>query len=120
MATTMDLPPGFLVAELSMKEAKSNFTWSLTENTGVLRKNENDLMNKQVELERLDRAIRDSTIRACTVKNNIDILDRDIANMGEYEKMLEENVRVLRRQKIVVIAEEFKKTKEELSKARIR
>ena len=77
-------------------------------------------MNKQIELERLDRAIKDSNIRACTVKNNIDILDRDIANMDELEQTLEENIQVLKQQKIVAIAEEFKKAKEELAKTRVR
>ena len=77
-------------------------------------------MNKQAELERLDRAIKDSNIRACTVKTNIEVLDRDIANMSAIEQTLEENIQVLKQQKIVAIAEEFKKAKEELKKTRVR
>ena len=77
-------------------------------------------MSKQVELERLDRAIKDSNIRACTVKSNIEVLDRDIANMEELERTLEENLKVLKKQKVVAIAEQFKKAKEDLSKTRVR
>jgi chromosome segregation ATPase len=77
-------------------------------------------MSKQIELERLDRAIKDSNIRACTVKSNIEVLDRDIANMEELEKTLEENLKVLKRQKVIAIAEQFKKAKEDLAKTRVR
>lgn len=77
-------------------------------------------MSKQIELERLDRAIKDSNIRACTVKNNIEVLDRDISNMEELECTIEENLKFLKQQKIVAIADQFKKAKEDLARTRIR
>lgn len=77
-------------------------------------------MSKQVELERLDRAIKDANIRSGTVRMNIDVLDREIANLDLMELALEENIQVLKQKKIVAIAEEFKKAKEELKRTRLR
>ena len=78
-------------------------------------------MNKQMELDKLDRTIKDGTIRACTVKSNIEILDRQIDSLGEAERQLEENLKFLKQEKgIAVSVDEFKKIKEELAKTRIR
>lgn len=77
-------------------------------------------MNKQIELEKLDRAIKDSNIRACTVKSNVEILDRDIASMEELECTLEENLKFLKQQKVVAMADQFKKAKEDLKRTRVR
>jgi chromosome segregation ATPase len=77
-------------------------------------------MNKQLELDRLDRTIKDSNIRASTVRNNLDVLERDISNMENLKEKLEENLKFLKRQKVIAIAEEFKKAKDELAKTRVR
>lgn len=77
-------------------------------------------MNKQLELDRLDRMVKDSTIRACTVQNNLDVLDRDIANTEVIKQKLEENLQFLKKQKVIAIAEQFKKAKEELAKTKVR
>lgn len=77
-------------------------------------------MNKQLELDRLDRMIKDSNTRACTVKNNLDVLERDIANTEDLKQKLEENLKFLKQQKIIAIAEQFKKAKDELAKTKVR
>lgn len=77
-------------------------------------------MSKQVELEKLDRAIKDGQIRLHTVKNNIDLLDREIQTLGELEVQLEENIKCLKQQNIVAMATEYKKAKEDLKKTRQR
>jgi len=77
-------------------------------------------MSKQIELENLDRAIKDGNIRAHTVKTNMEILSREIENLDQAEIALEENLKFLKQQKIIAIAEEFKKIKDELARVRIR
>jgi chromosome segregation ATPase len=77
-------------------------------------------MNKQIELEALDRAIKDANIRSGTIRINIEVLDSDISTMEVLEKTLEENIQVLKQNKIVAIAKEFKQAKEDLAKTRVR
>lgn len=77
-------------------------------------------MSKQVELEKLDRAIKDGQIRLGTVKNNLDLLDREIATLTELQSELEANVKCLKQKNIVAIATEFKKSKEDLKKTKLR
>lgn len=75
-------------------------------------------MSKQVELETLDRAIKDGQIRLCTLQSNIDVLNGKINKLCEIERQIEENVACLKKNKIVAIASEFKKVKEELVKTK--
>lgn len=75
-------------------------------------------MSKQIELEKLDRAIKDGLIRICTVKNNIDLLDRDIDTLIEVERTLEENIKCLKEKNIIAMALEYKKAKEDLVRTR--
>lgn len=77
-------------------------------------------MSKQIELEKLDRAIKDSQIRLHTVKSNMDILGREIATLGAVEQELEANVSVLKQEKIIASASEYKKAKEDLKKTKNR
>lgn len=77
-------------------------------------------MSKQIELEKLDRAIKDSNIRACTVKSNIEVLNREIDGLGKLEATVEENIQFLKRKKVIAMADEFKKAKEELKKIQTR
>jgi chromosome segregation ATPase len=77
-------------------------------------------MSKQIELEELDRAIKDANIRSGTFRINIEVLDSDIGCMEELEKTLEENIQVLKQKKIVAIAEDYRKAKEDLAKTRVR
>jgi chromosome segregation ATPase len=77
-------------------------------------------MSKQIELEELDRAIKDANIRSGTIRINIEVLDSDISAMEVLEKTLEENIQVLKQKKIVAIAEDYRKAKEDLAKTRVR
>ncbi len=77
-------------------------------------------MSKQVDLERLDRAIKDGMIRICTVKSNIDLLDKDIETLIQLESTLVENLKCLKEKNIIAMASEFRKAKEDLGKTRIR
>ena len=77
-------------------------------------------MSKQVELEKLDRAIRDGEIRLHTVNVNIGSLTKEIDTLDQLEIQLEENLKCLKKKNIIAIATEFKKAKEDLAKTRAR
>lgn len=77
-------------------------------------------MGKLVELEKLDKAIKDGEIRFKTVKTNIESLDKEITILETLEDQLNQNVNCLKQKNIIAIATEFKKAKEDLIKTRIR
>lgn len=77
-------------------------------------------MGKQADLEKLDRTIKDGEIRLRTVKTNIESLSRDIATLDELEIQLNLNLQCLKEKKIVAIATEYKKAKEDLAKTKVR
>lgn len=77
-------------------------------------------MGKQADLEKLDRTIKDGQIRLQTVKTNIESLSREIAVLDELEIQLNLNLQCLKEKKIIAIATEFKKAKEDLAKTKVR
>lgn len=77
-------------------------------------------MGKQADLEKLDRTIKDGEIRLRTVKTNIDSLSREIATLDELEIQLNLNLQCLKEKKIIAIATEYKKAKEDLAKTKTR
>lgn len=77
-------------------------------------------MSKKVELEELDRAIRNGEIRFQTVHVNIVSLTKEIDTLDQLETQLEENLKVLKKKNIIAIASDFKKAKEDLVKTRTR
>ncbi len=77
-------------------------------------------MSKQIELEKLDRAIRDGEIRLQTVNVNIGSLTKEIDTLTNLEIQLEENLKFLKQRNIIAKADDFKKAKEDLVKTRTR
>jgi chromosome segregation ATPase len=72
------------------------------------------------ELAKIDRTIKDSEIRIRTVKSSIDVIDAEIELVSRLQDNLKENVKCLKSKKIVAIAIEFKKAREELERAKKR
>jgi len=77
-------------------------------------------VKRQAELDALDRSIKDGEIRLRTVKMNIEALTKDIDTLAEVEAQLEENIRILKKKRIVAMATEFKKAREDLAKTKTR
>lgn len=77
-------------------------------------------MSKKAEMEKLDRAIKDGEIRLMTVNSNIVLLTREINTLVELEAKLEENVACLKKRNIIAIAIEFRKSKDDLKRAKAR
>lgn len=69
-----------------------------------------------VELDRLDRAIKDANIRLSSIRINIDQLDREISILGPRKLELGQNLEFLKQNDTVPLAQEYKKAKAELTK----
>lgn len=77
-------------------------------------------MDLSDHLSKLDRAIKDAEIRIRTFQTSIGALDKEIESLTQLESTLEENIKNLKAQRIIAIAQEYKKAKEELKKVKSR
>jgi chromosome segregation ATPase len=77
-------------------------------------------VSRQGDLEKIDRNIKDSEIRLKTFEVNIGTLKKEIDFLVQLEEQLESNISFLKKIKIVTLAEEYKKAKEDLKKTKIR
>ena len=77
-------------------------------------------MGKTEDIAKLDRTVKDTEIRITTVLANVDALVKEINTLYNKEQELEENVKCLKKNRIIAIAQEFKKSKEELERIRAR
>lgn len=77
-------------------------------------------MGKQEELSKIDRTIKDSEIRLRTFKTNIDVIQKEIDFLLNVEGQLQENIKYLKKVKIITLATEYKKAKEDLKKTKNR
>jgi DNA repair exonuclease SbcCD ATPase subunit len=75
-------------------------------------------VNKKAELEIADRAIKDAEIRLRTIKLHLEALEKEIDALSTLEAQLEENFKYLKKNKVIALASEFKRTKEELQKVK--
>jgi hypothetical protein len=77
-------------------------------------------MGKQEELIKIDRIIKDSEIRLKTFKVNADTIQKEIDFISNVESQLNDNIAYLKKVKIVALAAEYKKAKEDLKKTKNR
>lgn len=77
-------------------------------------------MGREEEQAKIDRAIKDAEVRIRTFQTNIDAIDKEISIVSLSEKALEENVKCLKTKRIIAIAQEYKKAKEDLKKTQNR
>lgn len=77
-------------------------------------------MGRTEDLAKLDQAIKDAEKRIKTIQSNIDALNKELSTLSTFEDTLLENVKCLKKNQIIAIAQEFKKTKEDLKKTRAR
>lgn len=77
-------------------------------------------MGKQEELAKIDRAVKDSEVRLRTFKMNIDVIQKEIDFLVNVEGQLQENIDYLKKVKIIALATEYKKAKEDLKKTKNR
>ena len=77
-------------------------------------------MSRIVELDMLNRAIKDAEIRLGSVKSAVEQIDKEIASLTPRKEELERNLEFLKQSTTIPLAQEFKRTRAELSKTRIR
>lgn len=77
-------------------------------------------MSRQTDLEKIDRTIKDCEIRIKTFEVNIGTIQKEVDFLFKVETQLEENITYLKKNKIIALASEFRKAKEDLKKTKIR
>ena len=77
-------------------------------------------MGKQDELNKLYRSIKDSEVRMNTFAVNMATIQKEMNFHINTEKQLEENLTYLKSIKVIALATEYKKTKEDMGKTKKR
>jgi chromosome segregation ATPase len=72
------------------------------------------------ELSKLDNAIKEAEVRMRTINASLDALDKEITILCDLEKTLKENVKCLKEKRVVAIAKEFRKAKDDLKRTQIK
>lgn len=77
-------------------------------------------MSKQEDLLRVSQNIKDAENRLKNFSSNIDTIQKEIDFLSNLENQLESNLAYLKRIKIVTLAQEYKKAKEDFKKTKIK
>jgi hypothetical protein len=75
-------------------------------------------MSKTLDFEKVDKALKEATIRCDTLKIHLNRLENDIFILLEARRQLEENISILKSDKLIAVASEFRKIKIELDKVK--
>ena len=77
-------------------------------------------MAKKDELSKLDQNIKDTEARLKNFTLNVDVVQKEITFLYSVELQLEENISYLKNVKVIALAIEYKKAKENLKKTKTR
>lgn len=77
-------------------------------------------MGKQDDLTKLYRTIKDAEVRLNVLSLNMATIQKEVNFLVNMEAQLEENVMYLKSIKIIALATEYKRTKEDLKKTKTR
>lgn len=75
-------------------------------------------MNKRQEIEKAERSVANAKDELLVIGIRLSAIEREIDVYLLYEVQLIENINILKRQKIVALAQEYKRAKHELSMIR--
>ncbi len=75
-------------------------------------------MSKSEDLTKIDRNIKDCENRLKTFGSNIDTIQKEVDFLVHLESQLETNISFLKKIKIVALASEYKKAREDLKKTK--
>lgn len=71
-------------------------------------------MSKTEDIAKLDRSIKDADIRVNTILANVEAFNKEISILNGKAKEIEENLTCLKKNRVIAVAQEFKKAKDEL------
>ena len=77
-------------------------------------------MSKAEELVKIDRNIKDIEIRIKTFSLNIEAIQKELDFLTNLEDQLQQNISYLKNIKVVALAIEYKKAREDLKKTKVR
>jgi len=77
-------------------------------------------MNYLAELEKAEHEVRDLEFRYANVKDGIGSIDREIALLSVKDVALSENIKNLKKSSVIVLASEFRRSKEDLNRTKTR
>jgi chromosome segregation ATPase len=75
-------------------------------------------VSKSEDLTKIDRNIKDCENRLKTFGSNIDTIQKEVDFLVHLESQLETNISFLKKIKIVALASEYKKAREDLKKTK--
>jgi chromosome segregation ATPase len=75
---------------------------------------------KQDELTRIAQNIKDCENRLKTFSSNVETIQKEVDFLVNLESQLETNISILKKIKIVTLATEYKKAREDLKKTKIK
>lgn len=78
------------------------------------------MASKLDELDKLNRAIADAEIRLKSIQSAVENIDKEIAVLSPRKMELEQSIEFRKQSNAIPIAQEYKKTKSELSKVTAR
>jgi len=77
-------------------------------------------VSKAEELVKIDRNIKDIEIRIKTFSLNIEAIQKELDFLTNLEDQLQQNISYLKNIKVVALAIEYKKAREDLKKTKVR
>jgi DNA repair ATPase RecN len=77
-------------------------------------------VSRTEEPAKIDRMIKDTETRLKTLQTNLEALDSEIKKIAVFERVLVDNIRILKAQRVITMAKEFKKAKDELNRVKTR
>jgi predicted nuclease with TOPRIM domain len=77
-------------------------------------------MNYLKELEKIESEVKDLEYRHSNVKDGINSIDREIILLCLKERALEDNIKNLKKRSFIVLASEYRRSKEDLLRTKTR
>lgn len=75
-------------------------------------------MDKSAEVASAEALVREAEIRLHGIQYHLRISEKEVETLVALQSQLEENLSILKKQKIIALAQEYKRSKEELAKTK--
>lgn len=75
-------------------------------------------MDKATEVISAEALVREAEVSLHTIQYHLRAVDREVETLEALQGQLEDNIDILKKQKIIALAQEYKRSREELNKTR--